>query len=180
LGASPPEIPVSKHLDTSRVAQSVCKRACHQCFHHSFKRASLPNRDLLIKRKMSMLFPLAKAGHGLLLPTTSLNKRVPDQIFTNSRDSDNIPTFLTSFSYGEPTSTPDVGRFIQLANEIVNKHGVIFVSSAGNDGPALSTVGAPGGTTSSILGIGAYVSPAMAASAHSLVSPPSEGLQYTW
>lgn len=52
--------------------------------------------------------------------------------------------------------------------QVVHKHGVIFVSSAGNAGPALTTVGAPGGTSSAILSIGAYVSPAMAAVAHSV------------
>ncbi|KAJ7534844.1 hypothetical protein O6H91_12G006500 [Diphasiastrum complanatum] len=87
---------------------------------------------------------------------------------------------LINMSYGEPTSVPDYGRFIELADEVVNKHGVIFVSSAGNNGPALSTVGAPGGTSSSIIGIGAYVSPEMAANAHSMVEPPTQGLQYTW
>ncbi|KAJ4838420.1 tripeptidyl-peptidase II Tpp2 [Turnera subulata] len=87
---------------------------------------------------------------------------------------------LINMSYGEPALLPDYGRFVDLVNEVVNKHRLIFVSSAGNSGPALSTVGAPGGTTSSIIGVGAYVSPAMAAGAHSVVEPPSEGLEYTW
>ncbi|KAL4191574.1 hypothetical protein AMTRI_Chr07g81290 [Amborella trichopoda] len=87
---------------------------------------------------------------------------------------------LINMSYGEATMLPDYGRFVDLVNEVVDKHRVIFISSAGNSGPALTTVGAPGGTSSSIIGIGAYVSPAMAAGAHCLVEPPSEGLEYTW
>lgn len=55
-----------------------------------------------------------------------------------------------------------------VAVQVVYKHNVIFVSSAGNAGPALSTVGAPGGTSSAILSIGAYVSPALAAAGHSV------------
>ncbi|CAJ1977041.1 unnamed protein product [Sphenostylis stenocarpa] len=87
---------------------------------------------------------------------------------------------LINMSYGEPTSLPDYGRFVDLVNEAVNKHRLIFVSSAGNSGPALSTVGAPGGTSSNIIGVGAYVSPAMAAGAHCVVEAPSDGLEYTW
>ncbi|KAK3447198.1 hypothetical protein EUGRSUZ_A02778 [Eucalyptus grandis] len=87
---------------------------------------------------------------------------------------------LINMSFGEPTMLPDYGRFVDLANEVINKHRLVFISSAGNSGPALSTVGAPGGTTSSIIGVGAYVSPAMAAGAHAVVEPPSEGLEYTW
>ncbi|KAI4384768.1 hypothetical protein MLD38_002876 [Melastoma candidum] len=87
---------------------------------------------------------------------------------------------LINMSYGEPTLFPDYGRFVDLVNEVVDKHRLIFVSSAGNNGPALSTVGAPGGTSSSIMGVGAYLSPAMAAGTHSVVEAPSEGLEYTW
>ncbi|PRW39066.1 Tripeptidyl-peptidase 2 isoform A [Chlorella sorokiniana] len=87
---------------------------------------------------------------------------------------------LVNMSYGEATATPNAGRFIQLAEELVYKHHVIFVASAGNAGPALSTVGAPGGTSSAVLGIGAYVSPALAAAGHSVRGEMEAGQQYTW
>lgn len=87
---------------------------------------------------------------------------------------------LINMSYGEPSILPDYGRFVDLLNEVVDRKNLIFISSAGNKGPALSTVGSPGGTSSSIIGVGAYVSPAMAAGAHCLVEPPTEGLEYTW
>ena len=35
----------------------------------------------------------------------------------------------------QATSTPNEGRFNQLAAEIVNKHGIIYVASAGNGTP---------------------------------------------
>ncbi|KAG2491863.1 hypothetical protein HYH03_009817 [Edaphochlamys debaryana] len=87
---------------------------------------------------------------------------------------------LINMSYGEPTTTPNAGRFIELATELVRKHDVIFVASAGNAGPALSTVGAPGGTSSALFGVGAYVSPQLAAAGHSVLEAPPVGLQYTW
>ncbi|PKA45566.1 tripeptidyl-peptidase II [Apostasia shenzhenica] len=87
---------------------------------------------------------------------------------------------IINMSYGEPTLLPDYGRFVDLVNEVVDKHHLIFISSAGNNGPALSTVGAPGGTSSCVVGVGAYVSPAMASGAHCAVEPPLEGIEYTW
>ncbi|CAI5948872.1 unnamed protein product [Closterium sp. NIES-65] len=87
---------------------------------------------------------------------------------------------VINMSYGEPVALPNYGRFIDIANQIVNKYGITFVSSAGNDGPALSTVTAPGGTTSSIIGIGAFVSPSLAASSHLTLDALPDGQQYTW
>jgi tripeptidyl-peptidase-2 len=84
---------------------------------------------------------------------------------------------------------PNDGRFVKLAEELVYKHGIVFVSSAGNNGPALTTVGAPGGTTDAILGVAAYVSPAMMEAEYSkkpkvvkdgLVVEENNGTTYTW
>ena len=66
-----------------------------------------------------------------------------------------------------------------LFSRLVNRDGIIFVASAGNSGPALSTVGAPGGTTSAIIGVGAYVSPEMMTAEYALLEARN-GLPYTW
>uniref|UniRef100_A0A1I7UA81 Tripeptidyl-peptidase 2 n=1 Tax=Caenorhabditis tropicalis TaxID=1561998 RepID=A0A1I7UA81_9PELO len=64
---------------------------------------------------------------------------------------------VINMSFGEGTHLPDVGRVIEEARRLIDRRNVIYVCSAGNQGPALSTVGAPGGTTTGVIGIGAYL-----------------------
>ena len=68
---------------------------------------------------------------------------------------------LVNMSYGGASRAVGNDWQARLLTELVDVHNVIFVSSAGNDGPCLSTVGSPGGTTSALLGIGAHVSKSM-------------------
>lgn len=88
---------------------------------------------------------------------------------------------IANMSFGEPTKAPDAGRVEQLGRELVFKNGVIFVSSAGNMGPALSTVGAPGSTTPGLFGVGAYIEPSMMIADYSMrESAVIPATNYTW
>ncbi len=87
---------------------------------------------------------------------------------------------VINLSYGEGCALPNTGRFVELAEELVHKHHICFLSSAGNNGPALTTVGAPGGTSDAILGVAAYVSPAMMEANYCAPKDENEGTTYTW
>ncbi|KAI8919806.1 subtilase family-domain-containing protein [Powellomyces hirtus] len=87
---------------------------------------------------------------------------------------------LANISYGEASSIPNTGRFIELMNEeVINKTGTIVVSAAGNAGPALSTAGTPGGTCNSIIGVGAYVTRDMMKAEYAMLDTVDEG-SFTW
>jgi tripeptidyl-peptidase-2 len=77
---------------------------------------------------------------------------------------------VINLSYGEGCQLPNAGRVIQFAQELVWRHNIVFVSAVGNNGPALTTVNAPGGMSSCILGVAAYVSPEMMKAEYSLKS----------
>lgn len=66
---------------------------------------------------------------------------------------------VANMSYGEDGAfgVEDKGAFANALKRVIREHDVCFVSSAGNNGPALTTVGQPGGTTSGVLSVGAYV-----------------------
>jgi tripeptidyl-peptidase-2 len=87
---------------------------------------------------------------------------------------------LANMSYGEASSLTDQGRFIQLLrDEYINKKNGIFVTSAGNAGPALSTVGAPGGFSSGLISVGAYVNHSMMEAEYAMLEKVQER-PYTW
>ena len=91
----------------------------------------------------------------------------------------NAGAHLINMSYGESFVHASIGRFHELATEFIERHGIVFVTSAGNNGPALTTVGAPGGTCGSMISVGAYVSPGMMEAEYSLRETVGE-TQYTW
>ncbi|XP_045597102.1 tripeptidyl-peptidase 2 isoform X2 [Procambarus clarkii] len=87
---------------------------------------------------------------------------------------------IINMSYGEHAHWSDTGRLGELAHEVVNKYGVIWVASAGNHGPALATVGVPPDFQSdSIIGVGAFVSPDMMMAEYSMIEK-LPGCPYTW
>ena len=86
---------------------------------------------------------------------------------------------LVNMSFGEESSLHNQGFINDMLTGLVYEHNVIFVSSAGNAGPALSTVGAPGGTSSAILGIGAFLPPDLMRSGYTF-RKEYPGIPFTW
>ncbi|CAM6031897.1 unnamed protein product, partial [Sphagnum compactum] len=87
---------------------------------------------------------------------------------------------VINMSYGEHSHWSNAGRIGELMCELVNRYGVVWVSSAGNHGPALCTVGSPPDIVhQSPIGVGAYVSPDMMEAEYSL-RQKLPGNAFTW
>ncbi|XP_017768276.1 PREDICTED: tripeptidyl-peptidase 2 [Nicrophorus vespilloides] len=87
---------------------------------------------------------------------------------------------VINMSYGEHAHWSNTGRIGDLMNEVVNKYGITWVASAGNHGPALSTIGTPPDISQeTIIGVGAYVSPDMMVAEYAM-RKKMPGMPYTW
>lgn len=98
---------------------------------------------------------------------------------------------IINLSYGEAVALCNSGRHAKLVRDLVHKHNIIFCSSAGNNGPALSTVGAPGASMDDIISVGAYFSRDMMIGSYSMMlgedglaaenyNAHKDGATYTW
>ncbi|XP_046671668.1 tripeptidyl-peptidase 2-like [Homalodisca vitripennis] len=87
---------------------------------------------------------------------------------------------IINMSYGERTHFSGSGRCGELMSEVIDKYGVVWVTAAGNHGPALCTINTPPDiSVSSIIGVGAYVSPDMMEAEYSL-RQKQPGMPFTW
>ncbi|XP_046674553.1 tripeptidyl-peptidase 2-like [Homalodisca vitripennis] len=87
---------------------------------------------------------------------------------------------IINMSYGERTHFSGSGRCGELMSEVIDKYGVVWITAAGNHGPALCTINTPPDiSVSSIIGVGAYVSPDMMEAEYSL-RQKQPGMPFTW
>lgn len=88
---------------------------------------------------------------------------------------------IANVSWGGTSSFQDGSEYsVRLYNRLVEEYGVSAFISAGNSGPALSTLGSPGGEASRVIGVGAYVSEEMGRVLYRLLEAnPDAAFQFT-
>lgn len=64
---------------------------------------------------------------------------------------------LANMSYGEDSKLTGSGNVIEWLRKMIEKHHFLFVTSAGNAGPALSTLGSPAADLDGLIAVGAYI-----------------------
>ncbi|GMH98758.1 hypothetical protein TrST_g11129 [Triparma strigata] len=88
---------------------------------------------------------------------------------------------VVNMSYGEAVALQERGRIKHELDRLAWSKNVIFLASAGNNGPGLSTVGAPGGMVDSVISVGAWVGEEMMEAQYSIrdVALTTQST-YTW
>ncbi|GMH77981.1 hypothetical protein TL16_g07609, partial [Triparma laevis f. inornata] len=88
---------------------------------------------------------------------------------------------VVNMSYGEAVALQERGRVKHELDRLAYSKNVLFLASAGNNGPGLSTVGAPGGMVDSVISVGAWVGEEMMEAQYSVrdVALTKEST-YTW
>ena len=86
---------------------------------------------------------------------------------------------VANLSYGAPVSYSNKGAFFDELRSTFLKHRMLFITSAGNSGPALTTVNAPGSLADYCLSVGAYAAPASHEPLYSLDQELPE-INHTW
>jgi len=86
---------------------------------------------------------------------------------------------VANLSYGEPAGYFQKGAFFDELRTTFLKHKMLFITSAGNSGPALTTVGAPAALGEYAMSVGAYAAPKSHEPLYSLNTELPE-INYTW
>lgn len=91
---------------------------------------------------------------------------------------------LINYSYGESVrnmaQNAKVSVISEALEQFANKHGGLFVTSAGNSGPGLSSMGAPACLVPQLtMGVGAQVFPSMMGACYSMLET-HPAVQYSW
>ncbi|KAM7534287.1 hypothetical protein Aperf_G00000118467 [Anoplocephala perfoliata] len=68
---------------------------------------------------------------------------------------------IINYSFGEKSFLPNFGRIHTHLSQFVTQTDVAFVTSAGNNGPSLGTVGSPGGSADGLIGVAPLLFPTM-------------------
>lgn len=93
---------------------------------------------------------------------------------------------LANYSFGESVkpNSPNLdglsGKFIDMLSEYSIKHNLIFVTSAGNSGPTLMTVGAPRMCSEYCISVGAYTDKILLEKLYNLSDNGFEAGAYQW
>jgi tripeptidyl-peptidase-2 len=164
----------AKFYDDGKLLSIVCSAGSHATHVAAIASAYFPNDPVLNGVAPSSQIVSIKIGDTRLgsMETKSALKRSIVAMIDNN-------VHLANLSYGEDAAFHNKGTWIKSLQDSIEKHNIVFVSSAGNAGPNICTVGAPGGTSSSVISVGAYATASMIKAEYALLNQVNE-TPFTW